>query len=590
MGIIRVLPEVLANKIAAGEIIERPASIVKELVENSMDAGADSIEITIQHGGRSLIRVADNGCGMSREDACLAFERHATSKIRTAEDLIRIVSFGFRGEALPSIAVVSRTKLLTRLKGEAVGTEILMEGGNLISNHDHSCREGTIVEVRDLFFNTPARRKFMRTDATEIGHVMETVGHFALAHPGIYFSLKSSDKTLFDLLPVKTLIERARHVLGEEESNHLLEVKGEGAGIRISGLIGKPLAARANRSGQIFFVNKRWVKALQLGYAVQDGFHGLLMHGQFPLAVLFIEVDPERVDVNIHPTKQEVRISNENEIKSLIRRTVSERLQKEGDLAPSLKIASVFVPSASENRKSSYLDFLQKASFAQGEMLQTAEPSAPSFVSVPVSTELSTSISVRDKLHITKVLGQIHNTFIVAETEEGMAIIDQHAAHERVMFEVLLKDFEAGHPKRQGLLMDEIFKIHPKQQEIFTGALPFLEKIGFEIEAFGENTFVIRSYPAILAEDSPVQYLKQFLEEKEDGKLRTGLEGYQEETAALIACKRKSVKAHDPLAPAAMQALLERLAGCNNPFNCPHGRPTFFKHTFLDLEKQFKRK
>ncbi|HXV28522.1 MAG TPA: DNA mismatch repair endonuclease MutL, partial [bacterium] len=276
MGIIRVLPEQIANKIAAGEVIERPASIIKELVENSLDAEAASVEIFIQHGGKSLIRVADDGCGMSREDAELALQRHATSKITSAEDLDHIQSFGFRGEALPSIAAVSRMKLITRPKGAVSGTEIIFEGGRKVSCQPTACREGTVIEVRDLFFNTPARRKFVRTDATEMGHVMDTVLRFGLALPHLAFSLKSSDKTLLDLMAGENLITRAGAFFGNEVSSHLLEIEGQGAGIRITGLIGKPSAARANRNGQVFFINRRWVKALSLGYAVQDGYHGLL--------------------------------------------------------------------------------------------------------------------------------------------------------------------------------------------------------------------------------------------------------------------------------------------------------------------------
>ncbi|HXV27548.1 MAG TPA: hypothetical protein VD913_01145, partial [bacterium] len=303
--------------------------------------------------------------------------------------------------------------------------------------------------------------------------------------------------------------------------------------------------------------------------------------------------DPERVDVNVHPTKQEVRISNENEIKSLIRRTVTERLQKEGDLAPDLKlkpqIGSLGPVFSSQTKlsKSSALDFLEKMPLAAGTL--GVSESAPVYESSKIET-LPEPISLRDKLHITKILGQIHHTFLVAETDEGMVIIDQHAAHERVMFEVLLREFESGRPKRQRLLMEEILEIHPKQEEILKQALPLLEKLGFEIEPFGENAYVIRAYPAILEGESAVQSLKHFLEEKEDGKMRTALDTHPEEVAALIACKRKSVKAHDVLTVPAVQSLLERLATCQNPFNCPHGRPTLFKQSFLDLEKQFKRK
>ncbi|MDD5217197.1 MAG: DNA mismatch repair endonuclease MutL [Candidatus Omnitrophica bacterium] len=588
MGIIHVLPETVANKIAAGEVIERPASIVKELVENSLDAGATSIDISIRSGGKSLIRVSDDGCGMVDEDAELAFQRHATSKITSADDLDRILSFGFRGEALPSIAAVSRMKLVTRTKGKSAGTEVVIEGGKTLSVKPSPCRDGTIAEVRDLFFNTPARRKFLKTDSTELGHILDVVSNLAFANLGIHFSLKSSEKTLLELPPAQTLLERAAVIWGDESSHELIEIDGDGTDIRVWGIIGKPRMARANRSGQIFFVNRRWVKAASLSYALMDGYHGLLMGGQYPMAVIFIDVNPERVDVNVHPTKQEVRISKESEIKSLVYRTVMERLQQETDLAPVSRIPQDFtLPRPPDSRETSYLDFKSGIPVAP-DALKMAEPSAMKLAEE--ESGLTQPIVFRDQLRITKVLGQIHHTFIVAETEEGMIIIDQHAAHERVMFEALLRDIQSGSPKRQGLLMDEILELHPKQQEIVKAAWPMLTQLGFEIEKFGENSLVIRSYPAALEDDDPIACLKMFLEEKEEGKLRTTIDNLQEEAAALIACKRQSVKAHDPLTPAGMRALLERLAHTENPFNCPHGRPTFFKYSFFDLEKQFKRK
>lgn len=593
MGIIHVLSEAVANKIAAGEIIERPASIVKELIENSLDAGAASVEVEIKHGGKSLIRVADNGCGMSPEDAELAFQRHATSKISGAEDLLRIASFGFRGEALPSIAAVSRLTLTTRVEADDAGTEVCVEGGVKRSVKPKPGRVGTVVEVRDLFFNTPARRKFLRTDPTELGHVLDVVTHLALANPAVHFTLSSANKSFLSLTPAQTFRERAFQIWGEDQSRYLLEIQGEGGGIQVSGIIGKPTMVRANRSDQVFFINRRWIRHVGFSYALQEGYHGLMMHGQYPVGVLFVDVDPERVDVNVHPTKQEVRISKESEIKSLICRTVAERLQKEGDLAPDALQPKIFsrplVPNMPEQRPA-YLKFQEESAAAVSEsVLQVSEPETVAAATISGEAFIA-PIVVRDQLHITKVLGQIHHTFIVAETEAGMILIDQHAAHERVMFEATLKEFQSGHPKRQRLLMDEIFELHPKRHEILKWSMPLLEKIGFEIEPFGENAFVVRAYPAALADENPVACLERFLEEMEDGKTKGSLENAQENLAALFACKRRSVKAHDPMTGPAMQTLLERLARCDNPFHCPHGRPTFFKYSFLDLEKQFKRK
>ncbi len=591
MGKIQVLPEIIANKIAAGEVIERPSSVVKELVENALDAGARSIEITVEHGGKSLIRIADDGSGMSAEDAELAFQRHATSKIYTAEDLEAIASYGFRGEALASISAVSRVCLKTRAQGAPHGTEVSMEGGRMNAVRETPCREGTIIEVRDLFFNTPARRKFLRTDTTEQSHITDAVSDVALAVPQIAFTLKSGARTLLELPPAATLMERASAIFGEDHAKHLVPLTGEGGPVKVSGLVGKPYVARANKTGQVFLVNGRVVKSSGLSYALQDGYHGLLMHGQYPVAVVSLEIDPAQVDVNVHPTKQEVRISGEREVRSFFKRCVAEALERSGDLAPDLRVKPAAFPGSSPKPWQPFLD----AKTGEGAN-EFATPSplvreADSEAFMPAaSAALEEPISVRDEFHITKVLGQIHHTFIIAETEEGFIVVDQHAAHERVMFEALVAEIRSGHPKKQGLLMDMTLELDPRQIEIFRDARPVLEKLGFDAEEFGEKTIVIRAYPAVLKDLDPAQALKQFLEEKEEGRITASLEHCEEDAAALIACKRRSVKAHDVMTPVSQSMLLKRLAACSNPFHCPHGRPTFFKTTFLDLEKQFKRK
>lgn len=599
MPVIKILPEALANKISAGEVIERPASIVKELVENALDAGATQIEVSVKHGGKSLLRVADNGCGMSPADAELAFQRYATSKISTAEDLDRIASFGFRGEALPSIAAVSRVKMTTRLKGKASGTEMTVEGGHVSGAKESPCKEGTVMEVRDLFFNTPARRKFLKSDSTENGHIYEMVANLALSRPDVRFVYKENDKTELDLLPGQSVQDRAASIWGKEIGKYLVPFDTEISGVRIRGVIAKPHAARANRTGQIFFINNRWVKSFSLSYALQAGFHGMLMHGQYPMAVLFVDLDLSRVDVNVHPTKQEVRISNEAEVKSLLKDAVSQALLGTPDLAPQMKARefpshpiSTPAPRPSGAGRRDLPAFLYSSFKDEPEQSGVAEavPAFEAKLKVQVEPELLEAISLRDKLRITKILGQIHRTFIVAETDEGLMLIDQHAAHERVMFEALVKNFDASSPVSQRLLMEEVVEFHPKQIEILKKSLKMLTKTGFEIEEFGKNTYVIRSVPAIFEKESAALVLKTFLEEKEEGRVKTSLEGQKEDIAALIACKKKSVRAYDPLSPVQMQALLERLALCENPFNCPHGRPSVLKYSFEELEKQFKRK
>ena len=591
MGKIHVLSEQVANKIAAGEVIERPASIVKELIENSLDAGADQIEISIKHGGKSLIRVADNGSGMTTEDAELALQRHATSKIENAEDLFSISSFGFRGEALPSIAAVSRFSLQTRVLDAPSGTELVVEGGSLVKAKECPSAPGTVIEVRDLFFNTPARRKFLKQDTTEMGHIVDTVSSVALANSGVRFLLESGGKKLLDLFPTDDLAVRARGVFGDAWAAQVISIYHEIPHIRLSGLIGKPSLASGNRAQQFFFVNRRPVKAYGLGHGLQAGYHGLLMQHQFPAAILFLELNPQYVDVNVHPTKQQVRLSHEALIKSLIEKTVAAALKEHGDLAPSFETrADKFSgPARSPGFQEAKLSFEESASTIVS-MNKVAEADRDASV-MRANTDYFKPLQIGKKgPQITRILGQIQRTYILAETEDGYVIVDQHAAHERVMFEALMKNFDSGQPAVQGLLMEEVLELHPRQVEIMKKHLSFLNTIGFEVEPFGDKTFVIRGVPSVMKDESPVVMIKQFIDELETGKTQTRLKGYQEDIAALIACKRKSVKASDALTLPGMQGLLEQLARCENPFNCPHGRPSLMKYSLLDLEKQFKRK
>lgn len=590
MGKIHILPEHIANKIAAGEVIERPASIVKELVENSLDAGADQIEIIIKHGGKSLIRVADNGSGMTTEDAELALQRHATSKIEKAEDLDHLESFGFRGEALPSIAAVSRLTMQTRTPEASSGTEQVVEGGRLTKEKECPVAAGTVIEVRDLFFNTPARRKFLKQDTTELGHILDTVTCLALANLHVRFVLDTGDKKPLDLLPTQDLSVRTRAIFGDAWADQTMPVKNEVPHIRLHGLIGKPSLASGNRGQQFFFINRRWVKAYGLSHGLQAGYHGYLMQNQFPAAILFLELNPEYVDVNVHPTKQQVRLSHEALIKSLIEKTVAGGLQAHGDLAPHFKTGvEPSFASQSDLKLQAATPSFETVTATQDNALKIAEPLPEEMVFSTAAPSFA-PLTIKQGPKITKILGQVHHTYILAETDEGYILVDQHAAHERVMFETLLKSFESERPTAQGLLMEESFELHPRQVEILKKHLPFLNKIGFEIEPFGEKSFVIRGLPAGMKDENPVMIIKQFVDEQETGKTQTRLKGYQENIAALIACKRKSVKASDTMTFPAMQGLLEQLARCENPFNCPHGRPSFIKYSTADLEKQFKRK
>jgi DNA mismatch repair protein MutL len=448
---------------------------------------------------------------------------------------------------------------------------------------------GTIVEIRDLFFNTPARRKFLKQDTTEFGHILDAVTCLALANLHVRFVLSSDGKNVLDLVPTKKLALRAAAILGDDWAKQSISIQGEIPHAKLSGLIGKPSLASGNRAQQFLFINRRWVKAYGLSYGLQAGYHGLLMQHQFPAAILFLDLNPQYVDVNVHPTKQQVRLSHEAIIKAMIEKTVAQALKENGDLVPSFR-EKTDAPSKSFTGAR-----FQEPSFGFEERM--ASHDAPLKVAEAVVADVITRkvdafapLEIGKGLRITRVLGQVHRTYILAETEEGYVVVDQHAAHERVMFEVLLKNFESEHPLTQGLLMEEVIELHPRQVETLKKKLSFLIRLGFDIELFGERAFVVRGLPSILKDENPVTIIRQFVDEEEAGKTQTGLKGAHEDIAAMIACKRKSVKAADPLTLPAMEALLGQLARCKNPFNCPHGRPSILKYSLAELEKQFKRK
>ncbi len=609
MNKIHILSERIANKNAAGEVVERPASIVKELLENSLDAGATSIEVTVHHGGKSLIRISDNGSGMSAADAELAFKRHATSKIKSDEDLTKIESFGFRGEALPSIAAVSRMTLVTRPADSETGTEIWMVGGSLAKASEAVATKGTTVEVRDLFFNTPARRKFLKQDSTEFGHIYEVMVAAALAKPQIHFIFKNQEKTIWDLSAGQDLRERIKAVLGADWGEMLVPIEAEIPHVRVSGFVTKPEFARGNRLAQYIFVNQRWVKSFAVSYGMEAGYHGFLMHGRYPAAVLFVDVHPEYVDVNVHPTKQQVRLSGEASIKSMIQQAVASALQKVPDLRPTLadpkpRTADISFPiigskaeirfeneTVPQSRENSPLHE------TQGEREVSVVPKNPWEVLLAQNVQPTSKVgesqpvwSSERRPVITKVLGQIHGTFILAETDEGYVVIDQHAAHEKIQYEGLRVSLEKAQPVSQRLLIEEMVDLNPRHFAVYEENAEFLKKIGFDIELFGERTLVVRAIPDAFRNEQAKQVLIAYFEQKETGEPGVRLEHYQADLAAMLACKTRSVKAHDSLTIEEMRKLTDDLMRCDQPFHCPHGRPSMLKYSFAELERQFKRK
>ncbi|PIQ81638.1 MAG: DNA mismatch repair protein MutL [Candidatus Omnitrophica bacterium CG11_big_fil_rev_8_21_14_0_20_64_10] len=587
---IRPLPESVANKIAAGEVVERPASIVKELIENALDAGARSVRVTVEHGGRGLIRVQDDGCGIPADQLKVAFQRHATSKLTALEELEKIGSFGFRGEALAAIGAVARVRLVSRPARQPEGAGIWVEGGAVKGVEPQAASPGTTVEVRDLFFNTPARRKFLKSEATEQGHLQEMVGRLALLRPEVRFTLTLDGKEALDLPAAGDLADRATRVLGKGTEGQWLPIDASQPGVRLTGLIARPAVSKANRSGQVLFVNRRLVRAPWIQYALQAGVHGRLMEGHYPVALLILEIDGARVDVNVHPTKQEVRVSNQSDVVRMIQDSLRERIAQAGDLAPALSPRGRSVSSGrSYTLRMPPRPVAPVSAGPAPDWAGVMERLSPETPLAEEGGPLPGPIVIRGGQPITRILGQLHRSYLVAETENGFLLVDQHAAHERVVFEALLKNLKRPDPEKQRLLLDELLELELKEAEPFAAILPTLTAVGFDIDPFGERSYAVRAMPAALGEVNPVALIRTVIEEREEGKLRSAVEERTEVVAALTACKRRSVKAGDSMTLPAAQQLLKQLAGCENPFNCPHGRPTIFTMTLAELERQFKR-
>jgi DNA mismatch repair protein MutL len=604
---IRILKDNVANQIAAGEVIERPASVVKELVENSLDADATQIEIDIQKGGRSLIRITDNGFGMSYDDALLSLERHATSKIRDASDLNSISSYGFRGEAVPSIASVSKFKLTTCERGQHVGTEIEIEGGRMVQVKEAGCPEGTTIEIRSLFFNLPARRKFLRTEETEWGHIEQYVRLTALAKPQVGIILRHNGSVVYHFPPVTTLQERLQQVFGREWLKNVLPLDVQQNSFALRGVIGRPGISRSNRQEQILFVNNRPIQNNTLNYAIAEGYHNALMKGRYPLGVLFLEIDPAQVDVNVHPAKREVRFRNDFELRQFVSDAVRQTIQREesGEILeaklqspktenlvpiekPLLSSAPTFTLSKMEvEKKESFTLDAQPAAAVAGLDAQHLFPSIfqPRAFQQP-SQELTKL--VKDK-HELNILGVVMNLYIIAENSSGIVIIDQHAAHERIMFEDLLKRLEKDEALSQRLLLPINMDFTPDQTAFIKTQLEALQKIGLGISPMGGNTFMIDALPPMVKSNKVEKYVRDFIEGlQQEGGETSKKRRLSEEVVVRLAC-RFAVKANDVLRPQEVTKLIEDLLDCNLPYTCPHGRPTMILISSNELEKKFGR-
>ncbi len=592
---IKILPDHVVNRIAAGEVVERPASAVKELVENALDAGATDIRIDVEQAGKRLIRVADNGCGMTREDAVTAFERHATSKIASDSDLESVRTMGFRGEALASIAAVSRIRLLTATIGSAGGVLVERGPGEKGSVTDAAAPPGTTIEVRDLFSSTPARLKFLKSAATEFSHIVTAVSHQAMAHPEVRFRLTHGGKDVLDLPQASGVQERVFQVYGREIADSVVPFSGGKENIHLRGMIGKPATSRADRTHQEFFVNRRPVRSPALGHALTAAYGDMLMHGRHPVGFVFIEIDPALVDVNVHPAKTEIRFRNQSQMHDLMRDVIRENLRRSGIPAAPAAGEGVLPGAGVREALAGYL-----RSSPEGDR------GAPPFFGRRKTDAASTGIrsepapSEEDRYtdllprgegapeHDLYPIAQIHDSFIVAQSSEGMAIIDQHAAHERVLFEQLQDQFEAGEVPSQALLVPDQVEPGPAQAPLLLEQLPELQRLGFQVEDFGNGTFMIKAVPALIVGGDYRALLLDVLDEVAIRGTSRKLEEIRDRVLSIMAC-HPAIKVNRHLAQQEMETLLNRLFKCRMPHTCPHGRPTVIRFSMDDLKKMFKR-
>ena len=622
MSKIRILPENLSNKIAAGEVVERPASVVKELVENALDAKSDRITVEVKSGGRSLIRVSDNGTGMNRDDALLSLERYATSKIYTDQDLYAINTLGFRGEAIPSIASISKFEMVTRKTNMDTGIRIFVDGGSLKAVEEAGAPPGTMITVKQLFFNTPVRRKFLKTVSTEMGHVADTLSRIAMGRSNVRFRLSHNGKTVKEWSASSDPALRVADVLGGSITGDLLSVKGSRPGVAVSGWVLSGRNTRSTSQGIYIYVNNRFVKDRVIRHAVIAGFSGRLMKGRFPVAALFVSVPPEQVDVNVHPTKHEVRFSDQRGVHDTIEHAVAAALKVSDRSGWKYKPAPA--PSFGDARRDDFQgsgfnpsrgDVAERASEFKGKHLSSLEPGSLSTVggkvknplnivaaeSLPLNnfkpeeaTGFGRALHNQDQLWEShpfsglKIIGQFHETYIICESIDGLVLIDQHAAHERVAFEKLKRDAAGKRGAAQKLLIPETVDLGFREAAALEKLLTAMGRIGFEIEPFGGNAFVISAVPSLLAGVEAAPLVRKIAEKYVVAGIPDDPGEILDPCIELMAC-HSVIRANQALSPDQARALLQQLDGCENPSHCPHGRPTWIKWSLRELEKLFKR-
>ena len=574
MGTIQVLDDHTINQIAAGEVIERPASVVKELVENSLDAGAKNIRIRVEEGGTSLIIVQDDGCGMDREDASLAFKKHSTSKIRSFDDLSAVNTSGFRGEALPSIASVSRLRITTAEKGSKVGTRITIEGNEGLKVEDHAAPQGTTIEVANLFFNTPARSKHLKRVSTELKHIVKAVTIEAIRRPDVSFNLVHSERKLIDA-PSSDLKTRIGVLLGRDAAKELIEIEGEGNGLKVHGYLTRPAVSRKTMLSIYLHINGRPVQARNICYSIRGAYGSLLHEGHFPIGALFLEIPAQDVDVNVHPAKTIVRIAQEERVNQELRRILKDILAEQALIShvnlDDTRTDSIFgtplggVASKSRAAQVSNIDSLQKEfeiGFQDDENIKTNMPTM-------------------------RPLSLIENKYIVAMGIEGLYIIDFHAAHERVMYERLKDQAQFSRIGKQELLKPISLELSKSEATAFEPMLPQIIEMGFDAEKFGPSSFMIRSVPALLAGSEPERIREAIDDVVESGSMKSAEERHQY-MMYTVAC-HSALRAGDKLTMAQMEFVIREMESIPNPYACVHGRPTVMTITPAELDKKFKR-
>ncbi len=575
---IRVLDHEMVSRIAAGEVIERPASVVKELVENSLDAGSTQISVETSGGGIGMIRVTDNGTGIPSDELELAFQRHATSKVSSPVDLESIGSLGFRGEALPSIAAVSKIEVVTCAEGETTGSFLLLNEGNTVDSGSRGRSQGTTITIRDLLRNVPARLKFLKSTSTENSHIANVVTQYALACPGVKFSLTVDSRNTLRTPGTGGLSDTVLEIYGAETARSMCKL-GDGedgwksdsaqSPVRVDGMVGSPSISRANRNYMSFFVNRRWINSRVLSYAVEEAYHGMLMQGRHPISVINITVPPGDVDVNIHPTKTEVKFRDDRPVFSAVQKAVRQAVLEQSPV-PAIEEVSPDYGGKPSREQSLFSSPPQPVHHGTGQS-----------ATVPLSGERFTP---SQSLPALRLVGQVAGTYIIGEGPEGLYIIDQHAAHERILFEQIRKQSRLHQVEVQGLLEPATLEVSPGQDEVLKTCYSELSEFGFTIEPFGDRSYLVRAVPVMLNGKDWSATLRELLDSTEAGK---GAD-WREELAISFAC-HGAIKAGQVLTDEEMRELLRQLEQTAAPNTCPHGRPTIIRLSTSQLEKEFRR-